>query len=100
MIDILQTIHNKYLPVSTRTKSYSLTEQDSGQNLAINQLKQQKLSETQPDIGFVSLPVMNETFVSPVYGCKFGLNEHNIARQIVLLKRDNCHAAFTAKHGR
>jgi hypothetical protein len=58
------------------------------------------LSETQPDIGFVSLPVTNETFVSLVYGREFGLNERDIARQIVSLKRDNCHAAFTAKHGR
>jgi hypothetical protein len=55
------------------------------------------LSETQPDIGFVSLPVTNETFVSLVYGREFGLNERDIARQIVSLKRNNCHAAFTAK---
>ena len=46
------------------------------------------MSETQPDIGFVSLPVTNETFVSPVYGREFGLNERDIARQIVSLKRD------------
>jgi hypothetical protein len=56
------------------------------------------MSKTHPDIGFVSLPVANETFTSLVYGREFGLNEH-IARQLSL-KRDNCHAAFTAKHGR